>query len=69
MGINNYEQTRLRQIKIEVKALVALVKYGHEHHKNKALAKLHDIAHPEILAERLDIMRKSEQAVIKGEYE
>jgi len=69
MGIIEYEQNRLRQIKIEVKALVALVKYGHEHHKNKALAKLHDIAHPEILAERLDIMRKSEQAVIKGEYE
>ena len=69
MGIVQVEQNRLRQLEIEVKALVALVKYGHEHHKNKALLKLRDIAHPEILAERLDIMRKSEQAVIKGEYE
>jgi hypothetical protein len=64
MGIVQVEQNRLRQQEIEVKALVALVEYGHEHHKNKALAKLHRIAHPEILAAQINMMEKSEQATL-----
>jgi hypothetical protein len=64
VGILNYEEQKLRQQEIEVKALVALVKYGHEHHKNKALAKLHNIAHPELLAQKIEMMQKSEQATL-----
>jgi hypothetical protein len=59
-----HKQNELRKREIEVKALVALVKYGHEHHKNKALAKLHRIAHPEILAAQINMMEKSEQATL-----
>ncbi len=64
VGILTHEKIKQRQKEIEVRALVALVKYGYEHHKNKALAKLHDIAHPELLAQKIDMMQKSEQATL-----
>jgi hypothetical protein len=64
MGIVEYEKNILRQKKIEVTALVALVKYGYKHHKGKALAKLERIAHPEELAAQINMMEKSEQATL-----
>ena len=48
MGIVQVEQNRLRQQEIEVKALIALSKYGaNDRQKWKALAALERIAYPE----------------------
>ena len=48
MGIVQVEQNRLRQQQIEVKALIALSKYGaNDRQKWKALAALERIAYPE----------------------
>ncbi len=62
MGVVEFEQNRLRQQKIEVKALVTLVRYGSQPQKFKALGKLEKIAHPEDLAKQLEQMRLSEIA-------
>ena len=61
MGIVEYELTRLRQQEIKVKSLVALVKYGNQHQKFKALANLEKFAYPEDLAKQLEQMRLSEE--------
>ena len=61
MGVVHFEQLRLGQQKIEVKALVTLAKYGSQPQKFKALAKLHRIAYPEEEAEKLEQMRLSEE--------
>ena len=62
MGVVEWEHNRLKQKEIEVKALVALVKYGSQPQKFKALGKLEKIAHPEDLAKQLEQMRLSELA-------
>ena len=64
MGIVEVEQNRLRQQEIEVKALVALSKYGNQHQKFKALKHLEYIAYPELLTK--DLYEKSRTL---GEYE
>ena len=57
VGILNYEEQRLRQQEIEVRALIAIVKYGkkpkHTYAQKKAFTKLYNIAFPEELAERM----------------
>jgi len=47
MGIFTYEQFKQRQQEIELKALIALAKFGHTFQVDKALAKLQKIAFPE----------------------
>jgi hypothetical protein len=54
MGIVEYELTRLRQQEIKVKSLVALAKYGNQHQKFKALAKLEKFAYPKDLADKIN---------------
>ena len=54
VGILNYEEQRLRQQEIEVKALVALCKYGNRNHKAKALVYLENIAYPDKVAEKIN---------------
>ena len=64
MGIIEYEQLKMRQQEIEVRALVALSKYGNQHQKLKALKHLEYIAYPELLTQ--DLYEKSRTL---GEYE
>ena len=54
MSVLQFENNRLRQQKIEVKALVALMRYGRSHER-KAYAekKLCEIAFPETVAEKI----------------
>jgi len=54
MSVWTYEEYRLRQQEIEVKALVALAKYGVQVQKFEALKHLEEIAYPEITAEELN---------------
>jgi hypothetical protein len=63
MGIVEYELTRLRQQEIKVKSLVALAKYGNQHQKFKALAKLEEIAYPEKVAEEINQVRLLEEEI------
>ena len=53
MSVFDYEKYRQRQQEIEVKALVALAKYGVQVQKFEALKHLEEIAYPEITAEEL----------------
>ena len=62
VGILTHEKIKQRKKEIEVKALVALTKYGSQPQKFKALGKLEKIAHPEDLAKQLEQMRLSELA-------
>jgi hypothetical protein len=50
VGIH-YEELKIRQQEIEVKALVALCEFGSPLQKSEALQKLREIAYPEILAD------------------
>tara|TARA_R100001530_G_C4305959_1_gene151673 strand:- start:567 stop:752 length:186 start_codon:yes stop_codon:yes gene_type:complete len=53
--VYDFERNRLRQKKIEVKALIALAQYGHPSPvKWKALRALEEIAYPEEVAEVID---------------
>ena len=54
MGVVEFENMRIRQKKIEVKALVALAKYGVQVQKFEALKHLENIAYPEVLAENIN---------------
>ena len=55
MGIVEYEQNRLRQQEIEVKALIALMNQDvFRDFKHQAIAKLREIAHPELLAKKIN---------------
>ena len=53
MGVWTYEEYRLRQQQIEVKALTALAQFGNEHQVFEALKHLEVIAYPEITAEEI----------------
>jgi hypothetical protein len=54
MSVVDFENNRLRQKKIEVKALVALAKYGNRIQKFEALKHLQFFAYPEALAEKIN---------------
>ena len=49
-----YKQNEIRKLEIEVKALVALVKYGVQVQKFEALKHLEHFAYPERLAEKIN---------------
>ena len=54
MGVYDYEQYRQRQQEIEVKALIALMRYGRTHERKVyAEKKLCEIAFPETVAEKI----------------
>ena len=53
MGVFDYELYRQRQQEIELKALIALAKFGHTFQVDKALAKLQKIAFPEDEAKKV----------------
>lgn len=55
VGIH-YEQLKLRQQEIEVRALVALAAYGSTSQQYNACKKLEDFAHPERLANKINQM-------------
>lgn len=61
MGIIEHEQNRLRQQEIEVKALVALSKYGNQHQKFEALKHLEYIAYPELLTKEINNQQPLDQ--------
>ena len=46
MGVVQYEQNRLKQQEIELKALIALAQFGRETQKFEALKHLEAIAYP-----------------------
>ena len=54
MGIVEVERNRLRQLEIEVKALVALAAYGDDGQKHMATRKLEEFAYPELLADVIE---------------
>ena len=55
MGIVQVEQNRLRQQEIEVKALIALMNQDvFRDFKHQAIAKLREIAFPELLADKIN---------------
>ena len=54
MSVVEFENNKIRQKKIEVKALVALVKYGVQVQKFEALKHLEHFAYPERLAEKIN---------------
>ena len=62
VGILNYEEQRLRQQEIEVKALIAIARFGNGIQKFEALSELENHAYPKALAEKID-----QQKI--GEYE
>ena len=47
MGVFDFERNRMRQQKIELKALIALAQFGRENQKYEALKHLESIAYPE----------------------
>ena len=53
MSVWTYEEYRVRQQQIEVKALTALAQFGNEHQVFEALKHLEVIAYPEITAEEI----------------
>ena len=52
--VYDFERNKIRQQEIEVKALVALVKYGVQVQKFEALKHLEHFAYPERLAEKIN---------------
>jgi len=54
MGVFDFEEKQLRQKEIEVKALVALAKYGVHVQKFEALKHLEYFAYPGDLAEKIN---------------
>jgi len=53
MGIFTYEQFKQQQQKIELKALIALARFGHKYQKHTACAKLEKMAFPEKEADKV----------------
>ena len=51
--VYDFERNKIRQQEVEVKALIALAEFGHTFQVDKALARLHEIAHPELLADKI----------------
>ena len=47
MGVFDFERNRMRQQKIELKALIALAQFGRENQKYEALKHLEAIAYQE----------------------
>ena len=63
MGVFDFEENRLRQKEIEVKALVALVNQeAFWDMRKEAAKKLYDVAFPDKLADRLE---KQERLALK----
>ena len=55
VGILNYEEQRLRQQEIEVKALIALLQHGRVSPvRHRAEKRLEEIAYPDKLTERIN---------------
>jgi len=54
MGVFGFEEVRISEKEIEVKALVALAKYGNKIQKFEALKHLQFLAYPEALAEKIN---------------
>ena len=54
MGVFDFEENRLRQQEIQVKALIALIEHGNPFVKAEATKKLWDIACPESVAEEIN---------------
>ena len=52
--VYDFERNKIRQQEVEVKALIALAEFGHTFQVDKALARLHEIAHTELLAEKIN---------------
>ena len=52
--VYDFERNKIRQQEIEVKALIALMRYGRTHEKWNALKHLEYIAYPETLAEKIN---------------
>jgi len=52
--VYDFERNKIRQQEIEVKALIALMKYGNEYVKSDATKALRCIAFPELLAEKIN---------------
>ena len=67
MGVVEFEQNRLRQQEIEVKALVALMRFGRTHgRKVEAESRLCEIAFPETVAEKIN--SNQETLTINGNW-
>ena len=54
MGIIEYEQNRLRQQEIEVKALIALFRHGTGRISYKAMERLEQIAYPQEVSKKIN---------------
>ena len=54
MGVVQYEENRLREKEIELKALIALAKFGKLSQKYEALKQLEFFAYPATLAELIN---------------
>lgn len=54
VGILNYEEIKLREKEIEVKALAALLEHGNFYYSNQAQLRLAQIGMPDIVAEELE---------------
>ena len=54
MGVVHFGELKLRQQEVEVKALIALMKYGNEYVKSDATKALRCIAFPELLADKIN---------------
>jgi hypothetical protein len=53
VGIH-FEELKLKQLEIEVKALAALLEHGNHYYSKQAERKLFEIAMPDLLAEELE---------------
>ena len=58
MGVVHFEELKLRQREIEVRALVAMLDHSSKQGKIQVLTKLAEIAFPEKLAEQLEYETK-----------
>jgi hypothetical protein len=54
MGVVQFEELKIRQQEIEVRALVALMKKGNYHWRIKAERRLAEIAFPELLSDYIN---------------
>ena len=62
--VYDFERNKIRQQEIEVQALIGLLAHGETSPTRwKALKKLETIAYPEDLANQLEQMRLSEEAI------
>ena len=52
--VYDFERNKIRQQEVEVKDVIALAEYGQTFQVDKALARLHEIEHPELLAEKIN---------------